>query len=73
VTSFPLYTEAIRFAHHGEKMIQTAIRSLTLSIYNGMKFLIFSYVELVSQVGILISCNRNLLVVQLAMIWSTDF
>lgn len=34
VTSFPLYTEAIRFAHHGEKMIQTAIRSLTLSIYN---------------------------------------
>lgn len=34
VTSFPLYTEALRFAHHGEKMIQTAIRSLTLSIYN---------------------------------------
>ncbi|KAL2900072.1 Protein TRANSPARENT TESTA 9 [Bienertia sinuspersici] len=26
VTSFPLYTEALRFAHHGEKMIQTAIR-----------------------------------------------
>ncbi|XP_031283704.1 protein TRANSPARENT TESTA 9-like isoform X2 [Pistacia vera] len=24
VTSFPLYTEALKFAHHGEKMIQTA-------------------------------------------------
>ncbi|XP_048504523.1 protein TRANSPARENT TESTA 9 isoform X7 [Beta vulgaris subsp. vulgaris] len=34
VTSFLLYTEALRFAHHGEKMIQTAIRSLTLSIYS---------------------------------------
>lgn len=39
VTSFPLYTEAVKFAHHGEKMIQTAIRSLTLSIYNGSSLL----------------------------------
>ncbi|XP_059668663.1 protein TRANSPARENT TESTA 9-like isoform X3 [Cornus florida] len=34
VVSFPLYTEALKFAHHGEKMIQTAIRALTLNIYN---------------------------------------
>ncbi|WJX11443.1 hypothetical protein P8452_02058 [Trifolium repens] len=34
VISFPLYTEALRFAHHEEKMIQTAIRSLVLNICN---------------------------------------
>ncbi|KNA16933.1 hypothetical protein SOVF_084720 isoform A [Spinacia oleracea] len=34
VTSFSLYTEALRFAQHGDKMIQASIRSLTLSIYN---------------------------------------
>ncbi|GAB2227155.1 hypothetical protein Drorol1_Dr00008967 [Drosera rotundifolia] len=34
VTSFPLYSEALKFAHHGEKMIQTAIRSVTLNIYD---------------------------------------
>ncbi|XP_057423572.1 protein TRANSPARENT TESTA 9-like isoform X2 [Lotus japonicus] len=33
VVSFPLYTEALRFAHHEEKMIQTAIRALILNIY----------------------------------------
>ncbi|XP_011627149.1 uncharacterized protein LOC18444455 isoform X1 [Amborella trichopoda] len=32
--SFPLYTEAIKFAYHEEKMIQIAVRALTLSIYN---------------------------------------
>ncbi|KAA8516800.1 hypothetical protein F0562_017090 [Nyssa sinensis] len=34
VVSFPLYSEALKFAYHGEKMIQTAIRALTLNIYN---------------------------------------
>lgn len=36
VVSFPLYSEALKFAYHGEKMIQTAIRALTLNIYNGI-------------------------------------
>lgn len=35
VVSFPLYSEAIKFAHNEEKMIQTAIRALTLRIYHG--------------------------------------
>lgn len=39
VVSFPLYTEALRFAHHEEKMIQTAIRSLVLNVYNGILLL----------------------------------
>ncbi|KAJ8754747.1 hypothetical protein K2173_012136 [Erythroxylum novogranatense] len=34
VVSFPLYSEALKFAQHGEKMIQTAVRALTLNIYN---------------------------------------
>lgn len=34
VVSFPLYNEALKFARHGEKMIQTAVRALTLNIYN---------------------------------------
>ncbi|XAR69816.1 hypothetical protein NMG60_11001541 [Bertholletia excelsa] len=34
VVSFPLYTEALKFAHHGEKMVQTAIRALTLNVYS---------------------------------------
>lgn len=36
VVSFPLYTGALRFAQHEEKMIQTAIRALVLNIYNGI-------------------------------------
>lgn len=40
VVSFPLYSEALKFAQHGEKMIQTAVRALTLNIYNGI-FLLF--------------------------------
>ena len=36
VVSFPLYSEALKFAYHGEKMIQTAVRALTLNIYNGI-------------------------------------
>lgn len=39
--SFPLYNEALKFACHGEKMIQTAVRALTLRIYNGIFFLSF--------------------------------
>ncbi|XP_052731154.1 protein TRANSPARENT TESTA 9-like isoform X3 [Vigna angularis] len=34
VVSFPLYTGALRFAQHEEKMIQTAIRAIVLNIYN---------------------------------------
>lgn len=34
VVSFPLFCEALKFASHEEKMIQTAIRSLALSIYH---------------------------------------
>lgn len=42
VVSFPLYNEALKFARHGEKMIQTAVRALTLNIYNGIVSLSFS-------------------------------
>ncbi|XP_010276705.1 PREDICTED: uncharacterized protein LOC104611385 isoform X2 [Nelumbo nucifera] len=34
VTSFPLYTEAIRFAFHEESMVRTAVRALTLNVYH---------------------------------------
>ncbi|KAK8690518.1 hypothetical protein V6N13_074050 [Hibiscus sabdariffa] len=34
VVSFPMYSKALKFAQHEEKMIQTAIRALTLNIYN---------------------------------------
>ncbi|KAK4785092.1 hypothetical protein SAY86_001781 [Trapa natans] len=34
VVSFPLYVEGIKFAFHGENMIRTAIRALTLNIYH---------------------------------------
>lgn len=44
VVSFPLYHEALKFSHHREKMIQTAIRALTLSIYNGMVLFTVSFV-----------------------------
>jgi hypothetical protein len=41
VVSFPLYNEALKFACHGEKMIQTAVRALSLNIYNGIVSLSF--------------------------------
>ncbi|GMH09989.1 hypothetical protein Nepgr_011830 [Nepenthes gracilis] len=44
VTSFPLYSEALRFAYHREKMIQTAIRSLTLSVYNVSDDMVYQFV-----------------------------
>ncbi|KAH6555462.1 hypothetical protein KP509_1Z252700 [Ceratopteris richardii] len=34
VVSFPLYTEAIKFAGHEESMVRIAVRTLTLHIYN---------------------------------------
>lgn len=34
VVSFPLYSEALKFSHHGEKMIQIAVRAISLNIYN---------------------------------------
>ncbi|KAI6682632.1 hypothetical protein NL676_036513 [Syzygium grande] len=34
VVSFPLYTEAIRFAFHEENMVRTAIRALSLNVYH---------------------------------------
>ncbi|CAN1306552.1 Protein TRANSPARENT TESTA 9 [Linum perenne] len=33
VVSFPLYSEALKFAQHSETMIQTAVREITLSLY----------------------------------------
>lgn len=36
VVSFPLYAEALKFAHYGEKMIQIAVRAITLNVYNGI-------------------------------------
>ncbi|KAJ0028310.1 hypothetical protein Pint_36142 [Pistacia integerrima] len=44
VTSFPLYTEALKFAHHGEKMIQTAVRALTLNIFNVSDDMVYQFV-----------------------------
>ncbi|RXH76382.1 hypothetical protein DVH24_019270 [Malus domestica] len=44
VVSFPLYNEALKFAHHGDKMIQTAIRALTLSIYNVSDDMVYQYI-----------------------------
>ncbi|PKA51374.1 hypothetical protein AXF42_Ash002739 [Apostasia shenzhenica] len=34
VVSFPLYTEAIKFAFHEESMIRIAVRALTLNVYH---------------------------------------
>ncbi|KAF3442728.1 hypothetical protein FNV43_RR16645 [Rhamnella rubrinervis] len=45
VVSFPLYNEAIKFACHGEKMLQTAVRALTLSIYNVCDDMVYQYIS----------------------------
>ncbi|CAM6127529.1 unnamed protein product [Calypogeia fissa] len=34
VTSFPLYSEAIKFFQHEESMVRIAVRTLTLNVYN---------------------------------------
>ncbi|KAK4776642.1 hypothetical protein SAY86_005330 [Trapa natans] len=44
VVSFPLYSEALKFAQHGEKMIQTAVRALTLNIYNVSDELVYHFI-----------------------------
>ncbi|KAL9662190.1 hypothetical protein QQ045_027022 [Rhodiola kirilowii] len=44
VISFPLYTEALKFALHREKMIQTAVRALTLNIYSVSDDMVYQYV-----------------------------
>ncbi|XP_052175486.1 protein TRANSPARENT TESTA 9-like isoform X2 [Diospyros lotus] len=43
VVSFPLYTEALKFSNHGEKMVQTAIRALILNIYNVNDELVYQF------------------------------
>ncbi|OAY42978.1 protein TRANSPARENT TESTA 9 isoform X2 [Manihot esculenta] len=45
VVSFPLYSEALKFAQHGEKMIQTAVRALTLNIYNVSDDMVYQFVS----------------------------
>ncbi|KAM7264710.1 hypothetical protein ACFE04_002393 [Oxalis oulophora] len=44
VVSFPLYCEALKFAHHSEKMIQTAVRALTLNLYNVSNDMVYKFV-----------------------------
>ncbi|KAH9737987.1 protein TRANSPARENT TESTA 9 [Citrus sinensis] len=44
VTSFPLYTEILKFAQHGEKMIQTAVHALTLNIFNVSDDMVYQFV-----------------------------
>lgn len=44
VTSFPLYTETLKFARHGEKMIETAVRALTLNIFNVSDDMVYQFV-----------------------------
>uniref|UniRef100_A0A6N2MVQ6 Uncharacterized protein n=2 Tax=Salix viminalis TaxID=40686 RepID=A0A6N2MVQ6_SALVM len=44
VVSFPLYSEALKFTQHGEKMIQTAIRALTLNIYNVSDDMVYQFI-----------------------------
>lgn len=79
VVSFPLYNEALKFANHGEKMIQTAIRALTLNTYNGIVLLSFlsspsrRYLSnIVCKNTFLVSCNSILLVMQCVMTWSIN-
>jgi len=43
VVSFPLYTEAIKFFHHEEGMVRIAVRTITLSVYNGESKLSFCF------------------------------
>ncbi|XP_027068331.2 protein TRANSPARENT TESTA 9 isoform X9 [Coffea arabica] len=41
--SLPLYDEALKFANHGEKMIQIAVRALTLNIYNVADEMVYQF------------------------------
>ncbi|XP_058109055.1 protein TRANSPARENT TESTA 9-like isoform X2 [Magnolia sinica] len=44
IVSFPLYTEALKFSRHEEKMIQIAVRALTLSIYNVSDEMVYAFI-----------------------------
>ncbi|XP_030483052.2 protein TRANSPARENT TESTA 9 [Cannabis sativa] len=44
VVSFPLYNEALKFAFHEEKMIQTAVCSLALSLYYVCDDMVYQYI-----------------------------
>ncbi|XP_027068503.1 protein TRANSPARENT TESTA 9-like isoform X3 [Coffea eugenioides] len=41
--SLPLYDEALKFANHGEKMIQIAVRALTLNIYSVADEMVYQF------------------------------
>lgn len=45
VVSFPLYTEALRFAQHEENMIQTAIRALVLNVYKVSDDMVYQFIS----------------------------
>lgn len=36
---FPLYTEALKFFNHPEKMVRIAVRTITLNVFKGKLFL----------------------------------
>ncbi|RWR82290.1 FPL domain-containing protein [Cinnamomum micranthum f. kanehirae] len=44
VVSFPLYTAALKFARHEEKMIQIAVRALTFNIYNVSDDMVYAFI-----------------------------
>ncbi|XP_061359448.1 protein TRANSPARENT TESTA 9-like isoform X2 [Gastrolobium bilobum] len=44
VVAFPLYTEALSFAHYEEKMIQTAVRALVLNVYNVSDDMVYQFI-----------------------------
>ncbi|KAK9289690.1 hypothetical protein L1049_007848 [Liquidambar formosana] len=44
VVSFPLYSEALKFSQHGEKMIQIAVRAITLNIYNVSDDMVYQFI-----------------------------
>nr|DAD48411.1 TPA_asm: hypothetical protein HUJ06_018348 [Nelumbo nucifera] len=44
VVSFPLYNEALKFACHEEKMIQTAVRAVILNIYNVSDEMVYKFI-----------------------------
>ncbi|RZC78550.1 hypothetical protein C5167_002753 [Papaver somniferum] len=43
VVSFPLYSEALKFARNEEKMIQIAIRAVTLNVYNACDDMVLAF------------------------------
>ncbi|KAI3984947.1 hypothetical protein MKX01_004715 [Papaver californicum] len=43
VVSFPLYSEALKFARNEEKMIQIAVRAVTLNVYNASDDMVLAF------------------------------